>query len=116
MLTVLNEILKINVGFSNHIVALEEVTVVGLNSELVILIWDLDPVDQSVLEVWFAILVSIMGFSLLDFFVWVEEGSEEHITGAFYVHDLHVGGVEDADSYFKFFWWSSTDVPYLMIA
>jgi len=69
MLAIFDKILKIDIGFSNHIIALEEVSVEGLNSELVILIWDLHSVDQSILEVWLTILVSVMGFSLLNFFV-----------------------------------------------
>jgi hypothetical protein len=54
-------------------------------------------------------------FSLLDIFVWVEEGSEEYITGAFPVHGLHILSIENTNSDFELFWWSLTDVPYLMI-
>ena len=115
ILTVFDEILEVYISFSDHIVALEEVTIKGLNRELVVLVWHLKSVFQSVLEVWLAILVSVVGFSLLDIFVWVEEGSEEYITGAFPVHGLHILSIENTNSDFELFWWSLTDFPYLMI-
>lgn len=55
-----------------------------------------------------------MGVSLLNIFVGVEEASEVHIAGAFDVHDLDIGSIEDTDSYLEFFWWSITDVPLRM--
>ena len=73
------------------------------------ILWEFQSVDQSILEVRLAICVPEMGISFLVL-VCVEESSEEDITCAFEVHDLHILAIEDAYSYFKFLRWSRSDI------
>lgn len=113
---IFDQLLEVQAGLSNHIIALEEITVISLQSELVVFSWHLEAVDESVLEVRLTVLVPVMTVSLLHILFGVKESTEEHITCAFPVHDLHFDSIEDADSDFKCFWRLIRDVVELEVA
>lgn len=66
---VLDELLQVDLGLADHVIALEEVTIVHLHGELVVLARHLNLVDETVLEVGLAVLVTVMRVRLLCVFL-----------------------------------------------
>ena len=100
-LAVFDNLLEVDRSFTNHIVALEKVTVVGLEAELEVFSRNLNSVDESVLEIRLSVLVSEVSVSFLYFFLSIEEAAEEYVTCTFPIHDLHVDSVEHYDSHLE---------------
>lgn len=100
-LAILNELLQIDLGLSDHVVTLEEVAVIRLHRELVVCSRDVQLVNKSVLEIGLAVLVPVMRIGLLNIFLGIKEASEEHVTCALPIHDLHFLGVEDTNTQLK---------------
>lgn len=107
---VFDQLLQVQRGLTNHVITLEEVTVICLERELVVLPWHFDAVHQTVLEVRFAILIPIVGVGLLHILFGIEEAAEEYVRGAFPVHNLYVDSIENANTDFEVFWWLVSDV------
>ena len=78
-----------------------------------VLSWQFNPVNESVLEVGAAILISIVGISLLNFFSGVEEPFKVGIDSIFDIHHGDIFGIEHTYSNLKLLWWLLADVPYL---
>ena len=65
---VFDELLEVDLRLTDDVVRLEEVTIIHLDSEFVVFARNFDSVDETVLEVRFAVLVAVVSVSLLHVF------------------------------------------------
>jgi len=91
---VFKRLLEVKHAAANDVVALEEVSVIGLQVEAVVLAWELFLEQETVVEAGLASLATVMTICLLRI-VRVEEGSDKDIRSAFIVHHLNLFGIPD---------------------
>jgi len=98
---VLNNLLEVQLSLTNHVITLEKVAVVSLKGELIILSWNCNSINKSILEVRLAVLIPVVRVSLLHIFFGIEEAAEKNITGALPIHNLHVFSFENDNTQLK---------------
>jgi len=99
--TIFDELFQVEACGSDHFILGQEVSVPGLQIELVSFSWVADSEHESVLEIGLSILTSKVGVSFLHVFLVVKVPSEVSITGAFPVHLWHIHGIQDANSHLE---------------
>lgn len=94
---VLDDLPEVHGGLSQHLVALEEVSVVGLQVESVVFAWHADLEYQSVFEVGVAILTSEMRIRLLLLLSRIKEATEVCVDHSAIHRDVFAVEHADAD-------------------
>ena len=92
-------------SFTDDVVRCEEVTIVELQSEVVVLSWMLEVEKHAIVERGFAVTTSEVSVSLLHFLIGIEEGSHIYVRATFWVISDNILGVEDADSNLEVLQW-----------
>lgn len=112
---IFKDLLKVDLSASDDVVALEEVTVIGLNREQIrshfVVVEVFSPNKTVVPTRFFTRLQAVMCVSLESVLAGIKEHAHEHITAIFNVHHLDVFSVEDRDTELELFWRFRLNVP-----
>jgi len=97
---------------TQNFIGWKEVSVVGLDRQVVVFARVRNLVQQAVVEGRLAILTTEMCVSLKRILRRVEEATEVHVEGVFvFISRNNILTVEDANTHFKSFWRLLADVP-----
>jgi len=111
-LCIVKWLFEFNLRSSNNVVALEEVSIVSLNSEGPVLRWVLNLEVKTVVEASLSSLASVVGVSLKRFLA-VKEGTNVDVRSAFCITHLNVFCIEDTNTHLELLWWLGLNVPHL---
>lgn len=109
-LSILKGLSQVDVGRTNDVIALEEISIISLNCKVIMRARILDFEIKAVVETGFARLTSVVSVGFKRILFAVEEGPNVNVGSTFNITHLNVSGVEYADTHLELLGWLGSDI------